>query len=117
MKIQSPIAHQSFSAAQRKANEEPQDKPTLPQDSVLINKDGGEEPSTGARFLNAAKHGTIGAVKYGFLGGAALGGLGYMASLVTTVGALRTGGFLVGAGIGMVAGGFLGVQEGWGSAA
>ncbi len=68
-------------------------------------------------MLGSAVGGVVGlgagAVKWGLIGGGAVGGLGFLASIITGVPALRHWGFLAGAALGGSVGAVLGAQTGW----
>ncbi len=85
-----------------------QPQPQPPTD--LFSKSDDEGPSEG-KFLKVAWAGTKGALKYGAVGGMALGGLGAVGSYLTGNGSFRLWGLAIGAAIGGVSGAIMGASE------
>lgn len=84
--------------------------PSAPSDEVTLSQ--GSTTELVGKGVGAVVGGLLGAAKWGLIGGGALGGVGYVLSLIVHP-SLREIGFLAGAGLGGALGLFRGVPAGW----
>lgn len=107
MKVHTGIT--TYPSSYAAGSRSPQPSPEVPATDLF--QPSTETKGSDGKFLKVAWSGTKGALKYGAVGGMALGGLGAVGSYITGNGSFRLWGLALGAALGGISGAVIGASE------